>query len=125
MGVLAELTRPAGDDDHVGGVPARLVAAPATTEEAAALIAATPDLTVAVRGAGTKLHWGPAPRALDLIIDTRRLRGVVEHAAGDLITVVRAGTPMSDLTLAGQQLALDVPFPGATVGGTVAIQSRP
>jgi len=119
MGVLDELTRPATDDDVVGGVPARLVAAPADTAEAAALVAAARDLTVVVRGAGTKLDWGPPPRSLDLIIDTRRLAGVVEHAAGDLITVVRAGTPLAALDLADQQLALDGPA-GATVGGTVA-----
>ncbi|MBM2620018.1 FAD-binding protein [Actinoplanes sp. LDG1-06] len=119
MGALEELTRPATGDDHVGGVPARLVGAPASTEEAAALVAAARDLTVVVRGGGTKLHWGPAPRALDLIIDTRRLTGMVEHAAGDLITVLRAGTPLDDLALGDQQLALDAPE-GATVGGTVA-----
>jgi glycolate oxidase FAD binding subunit len=72
-----------------------------------------------VRGAGTKLDWGPPPRALDLIIDTRRLAGVVEHAAGDLITVVRAGTRLDDLDLGDQLLALDGPA-GATIGGTVA-----
>ncbi|HET6483904.1 MAG TPA: FAD-binding oxidoreductase [Actinoplanes sp.] len=119
MAVLDELTRPAGDDDHVGGVPARLVASPKSTEEAAALIAATPGLAVVVRGGGTKLHWGPPPRELDLIIDTRRLTGMVEHAAGDLITVLRAGTPLRELNLGDQQLAIDSPA-RATVGGTVA-----
>jgi len=48
---------------------------------------------------------------------------VVEHAAGDLITVVRADTPLGALDLAGQQLALDAPLPGATVGGTVAVNT--
>ena len=41
--------------------------------------------------------------------------------------VVRAGTPMSELQEAlagaGQQLALDSPFPGATVGGTLAVST--
>ncbi|WP_045745592.1 FAD-binding oxidoreductase [Actinoplanes rectilineatus] len=120
MSALDDLAVPAGDDDHVAGVPAHLVAAPADTAQAAALVAAARDLHVVIRGGGTKLHWGPPPRALDLIIDTRRLTGVVEHAAGDLITVVRAGTPMSRLhRLPGQQLALDAPD-GATAGGTVA-----
>ncbi len=119
-GALSALTRPATADDTVGGVPARLVAAPATTEEAAALIADTRDLAVVVRGAGTKLDWGVPPRRLDLIIDTHRLTGVVEHAAGDLITVVRAGTPLDAMDLPSQQLAVDSPLPGATVGGTVA-----
>ncbi len=117
---LAGLTRPATERDTVGGVPARLVAAPATTEEAAALIAGTRDLAVVVRGGGTTLDWGVPPRRLDLIIDTHRLTGIVEHAAGDLVTVVRAGTRLDTLDLPGQQLALDVPLPGATVGGAVA-----
>lgn len=119
MPLLDDLTRPAGDDDVVGGVPARLVATPSSTEEAAALIAAAQDLTVVVRGAGTKIDWGVPPRTLDLIIDTRRLGGVVEHAAGDLITIVRAGTPLAEISLGDQVLALDGPA-GATVGGTVA-----
>jgi glycolate oxidase FAD binding subunit len=122
MTVLDELTRPAEEDDVVAGVPARLVAAPASTEEAAALIAAAQDLTVVVRGAGTKIDWAPPPRSLDLIIDTRRLAGVVEHAAGDLITVVRAGTPLADIDLGDQVLALDGPD-GSTVGGTVAVNT--
>lgn len=120
MGALDELTSPAGDADTVCGVPARLVAAPQDTAEAAALIKAARGLAVVIRGGGTKLDWGQPPRELDLIIDTRRLAGVVEHAAGDLITVVGAGTPMADLHgLPGQQLALDAP-PEATAGGTVA-----
>ncbi|BBH70908.1 glycolate oxidase [Actinoplanes sp. OR16] len=120
MSALDDLAVKAGDDDVVGGVPARLVAAPASTEEAAALIAASADLNVVIRGGGTKIEWGTPPRDLDLIIDTRRLTGVVEHAAGDLITVVRAGTPMAELhALPGQQLALDAPAT-ATAGGTVA-----
>lgn len=122
------LWRPATDDDVVAGVPARFVAAPATTQEAAELLraAADDDLAVVVRGAGTKLDWGTPPRRLDLIVDTHRLTGVVEHAAGDLIAVVMAGTPMAELraalVLAGQQLALDAPA-DATVGGTIAVNT--
>ena len=119
MSVLDDLARPAGDGDVVGGVPARLVAAPASTAEAAALITAAQDLTVVIRGAGTKIDWGTPPRALDLVIDTRRMAGVVEHAAGDLITVLRAGTPLREISLGDQVLALDGPD-RATVGGTVA-----
>jgi glycolate oxidase FAD binding subunit len=89
--------------------------------------AAAHDLTVVARGAGTKQGWGTPPRRLDLIVDTGRLTGVVEHAAGDLVVVTRAGTPLEALqeTLGGarQQLALDAPLPGATVGGTVAVNT--
>ncbi|HEX2417261.1 MAG TPA: FAD-binding oxidoreductase, partial [Micromonosporaceae bacterium] len=124
LDALGELVRPAGDADAVAGVLARYVATPANTEQAAAVVraAAAHDLAVVVRGAGTKLDWGPPPRRLDLMIDTRRLSGVVEHAAGDLVVVVRAGTTLEELAakLSPQQLAIDIPLPGATVGGTVA-----
>lgn len=118
--------RPADDADAVDGVPARYVAAPSSTEETAELLRAAGQhrLTVVARGSGTKQHWGTPPRALDLVVDTTAMSGVVEHAAGDLITVVQAGTALSDLQAvlarADQQLALDAPFPSATVGGTVA-----
>ncbi|MGC9667815.1 FAD-binding oxidoreductase [Planosporangium sp. 12N6] len=118
---------PATGADTIAGVPARWVAAPATTQEAAAILrsAAAHGMAVVVRGAGTRQDWAAPPRALDLIVDTGRLTGVVEHAAGDLITVVRAGTPLSALAEvlapAGQQLALDAPIQSSTVGGTVAL----
>jgi glycolate oxidase FAD binding subunit len=118
--------RPAEYADAVAGVPARYVAAPASAEQAAAVVraAAQHRLAVVVRGAGTKQDWAAPPRRLDLVLDTRRLTGVVEHEAGDLVVVVRAGTPVAELAdklaTAGQQLALDQPLPGATVGGTVA-----
>jgi glycolate oxidase FAD binding subunit len=123
---VGHAARPAGDGDTVAGVPARYVAAPGTTGEAAAVVraAVAHDLAVVVRGAGTKLDWGHPPRRLDLLLDTHRLAGVVEHVAGDMVAVVRAGTTLEALgdrlSAAGQQLALDRPLPGATVGGAVA-----
>lgn len=124
---LDDVVRPAGDDDAVAGVPARFVATPASTAQAAAVLraAAAAGLAVVVRGAGTRQDWANSPRRLDLVLETRRLAGVVEHAAGDLIVVVRAGTGMAELrdklSPAGQQLALDSSTPDATVGGTVAL----
>lgn len=144
---LDDVVRPAGDDDAIAGVPARFVAAPASTEQAAAVLraAAEAGLAVVVRGAGTRQDWAAPPHRLDLVLETRRLTGVVEHAAGDLIVVVRAGTGMAELrdklSPAGQQLALDTgsqqcagqdptagrearpdaTAPDATVGGTVAL----
>ena len=103
--------------------------APSSTEEAAELFkaAAADGLSVAIRGGGTKWDWGGRLKPPDVVVDTRRLTGVVEHAAGDLITVVRAGTPLAELRqrLAPkhQQLALDEPNAGATVGGTVAVNT--
>lgn len=118
--------REAGPEDHVGGVGARVVTAPSSTDEAAAVMRLCDrhDLAVVVRGQGTALHWGAPPHRLDVIVDTGRLDRVVEHVAGDLVAVVQAGLRLDDLGAEvgrhGQQLALDQPRPGASVGGTLA-----
>lgn len=125
---LAKVTsaRPATEADTVAGVPPRWVAAPESTDEVAEVLrlAGQHDLAVVPRGAGTALDWGAPPSRLDVVLDTTRLRGVVEHAAGDLVVTVRAGTPLAELQQvvgrAGQQLALDAPLPATTVGGTVS-----
>jgi glycolate oxidase FAD binding subunit len=117
--------RPAGDDDRIGGVPARFVAEPASTAEAAAVLRAAEALSLSVvpRGGGSRLSWGCAPRSCDLILSTRRLDRVLEHAAGDLVVSVQAGTRLGALqdrlAAEGQRLALDPPG-GATVGGLIA-----
>ena len=118
--------RAAEEHDRVAGVAARFVASPGSTAETAEVlrVAAHHDMYVVARGAGTKLGWGAAPRAVDLVVDTTRLSGVVEHAAGDLVVLVGAGTPIealqSVLAAADQELAFDNPLPGATVGGSLA-----
>jgi glycolate oxidase FAD binding subunit len=114
------------EHDQVGGVTPRFVASPGSTAETAEVlrVAAHHDMYVVARGAGTKLGWGAAPGAVDLVVDTTRLSGVVEHAAGDLVVLVGAGTPIEELQAvlygAGQELAFDNPTPGATVGGSLA-----
>jgi glycolate oxidase FAD binding subunit len=118
--------RPAAPEDVVQGVEPKFVAAPANVAEAGELMraAAEHDLAVVPRGAGTKLDWGAPPERLDLVVDTRRLGRMIEHAAGDLVVKAEAGLPLDDLqeVLAGsgQQLALDGLVPGATVGGALA-----
>jgi len=91
--------RPAGDDDTIGGRQARYVGAPASTEEASALLraAAALRLTVVPRGAGRLQHWGNPPDSCDLIVDTRRLNRIVEHRAADLTVTVQAGVRVRDL----------------------------
>jgi glycolate oxidase FAD binding subunit len=119
-------SRPGTEADAVAGIQPKQVAEPATVAEAAAIMQAAHEqgLTVVARGAGTRLHWGAAPRSADLVLDTRKLNRLVEHAAGDLVVTVEAGMLMSDLQallgVQGQQLALDSPLPGSTVGGTLA-----
>lgn len=118
--------RDAGPDDDVAGVKPRWVALPENVEEIAAVLRAATahGLAVVPVGAGTKLHWGAPPERCDLLLDTCCLNQVLEHAAGDLVVRVQAGVTMGALaeTLArgGQELAIDVPDPDATVGGTLA-----
>jgi glycolate oxidase FAD binding subunit len=106
-----------------GPAPA-FVARPGSTEEAAAVmrVAAEHELAVVVRGGGSRLSWGIPAARCDLVIDTSRMSGVVEHASGDLVAKVRAGARMGDvqavLAQAGQEIALDVPG-DASVGGVI------
>jgi glycolate oxidase FAD binding subunit len=118
--------RDATDADAVDGVRPSVVAAPATTEETAALlrVAAERDLAVVTRGAGTKLSWGRPPSRLDVVVDTRRMNRLVEHAAGDLIAGAQTGLPLAEFQSAvsatRQRLAIDEMVPGTTIGGLVA-----
>ena len=121
--------REAGPDDAVAGVAPRFVARPGDVAEAAAVMraAAAEGLAAVPRGAGTRLAWGSPPDRCDLVIDTRRLNRVLEHAAGDLVARVQAGVGMDQLAevlaAAGQRLALDPPGNGngaGTVGGVLA-----
>jgi glycolate oxidase FAD binding subunit len=121
-----DLVRPATGADAVDGVPAELVAEPASLEEASRVLAAASHAgkKVVVVGNGSKLGLGNPPERADLVLRTRRLDRVLEHAAGDLVVRVEAGARLADLQAAlapaGQWLALDPPEPGATVGGVVA-----
>jgi glycolate oxidase FAD binding subunit len=111
--------------DAVSGRVPAFVAAPASTAGASALLraAASAGLAVVPRGAGTGLSWGSAPSSCDLVVDMSSMDQVLEHAAGDLVARVQAGTTIGQLAAvlasAGQQLALDAPA-DATVGGVVA-----
>ncbi|MUN40123.1 FAD-binding oxidoreductase [Actinomadura litoris] len=118
--------RPGEPAEGVLGVEPALVAAPKDVAEAADVmrVAAEAGLAVVPRGAETRLDWGAPPERCDLLVDTHRLDAVVEHVSGDLVVKAQAGLPMERLgeVLAekGQRLALDVPLPGSTVGGTIA-----
>jgi len=120
--------RQAGPGDAVAGVQPSFVAAPASVDEASAVLRAAAGLGLAVlpRGSGTKLAWGGAPRRCDLIVETALMDTVIEHAAGDLVVRVQAGVGLGQLAAtlgsAGQRLALDPPAldGGGTIGGLLA-----
>lgn len=63
------------------------------------------------------------PAGIDLLLDLSRQQRVLEHAAGDLVVRVEPGVRLAELrdhlAPARQQLALDPPEDGATVGGVL------
>lgn len=76
-------------------------------------------------GNASKLNWGGLAKQIDVIINTSKLNGIVEHAVGDLTLTAEAGAKFSDiqdiLSKKNQFLALDPAYPQmATLGGIVA-----
>ncbi|TVQ57917.1 MAG: FAD-binding oxidoreductase [Spirulina sp. DLM2.Bin59] len=76
-------------------------------------------------GAGTKLTWGGQGAALDYLLSTTALNGIIDHAVGDLTITVAAGATLAAvqayLAPTGQFLPLDPSYPqDATLGGIVA-----
>ena len=125
--VGADSLRQASPTDAVDSVLPQMVVEPGNTDELARVLAYAnkANLRVAPRGGGTKLDWGNVPQAVNLIVSTRRLNRIVEHAWGDMTVTVEAGCTVSNLqqVLAehNQRLALDPLWPTrATVGGILA-----
>lgn len=81
---------------------------------------------VAIAGAGTAADWAGDLGAVDAVLDTTALTGVITHNPGDMTVSVRAGTPLraliEELAPHGQHVSLDAAriADGATVGGLLA-----
>ena len=113
--------------DAIEGVVPRVVVEPATGEALADVLAwAFRDkLCVLVRGSGTKMGWGAAPRQIDVLISTVRLNAVIAHRHGDLTATIEAGAKLADVNrvLAQHRQWIPLDPPGsdrATIGGIVA-----
>jgi glycolate oxidase FAD binding subunit len=122
-----DYVRPASHDDTSEAVRPDWVVEPGTEVEMAQSLEAARRLNrhVLPRGGGTKMTWGQPPPAGGILLSTRRLNRVLEHAAGDMTVTVEAGCAVATLqqVLArqGQRLALDPLWPeSATVGGVIA-----
>jgi len=125
--VGAEHMRAAVSEDAVDGLLPQMAIEPGNPQETASVLetAAKAGLRVIPRGGATKMDWGNPPRDGELIVSTRRLNRVLEHAWGDMTATVEAGCTFTQLqqTLAehGQRVALDPLWPDrATVGGILA-----
>jgi glycolate oxidase FAD binding subunit len=111
----------------VDGVVPRWTVAPATVEQAAALVALAHDarLSVAPRGSGTALELGHPSERVDLVLDTRRLDAVLEYNPDDLTVTVQAGCTAGALAarLAPRRQILPLDPPGwaaRSLGGIAA-----
>jgi glycolate oxidase FAD binding subunit len=125
--VGADRVRAGGDRDAIRGVVPHLVIQPATDDDVAAVlrIADQHDLAVAPVGGGSKLGWGRRPARVDVVLSTRRLNRVIEHAWSDLTVSVEAGCTVGALQerlqAHGQRVAIDPLWPDrATVGGVLS-----
>src|SRR5919204_378182 len=114
----------------VDGITPRWTAAPATTDQAAALIALAYDerLAVVPRGGGTALELGHPLTRVDLVVDMRRLDAVLEYQPEDLTVTVQAGCTAGMLAarLASHRQLLPLDPPGwavCSLGGLAATQA--
>lgn len=119
--------RQADDSDMVDHLRPQLVLTPATVEHVAQIMtwALAAGLHIVPRGNASKMGWGNPPTVVDVILETRRLNRVIEHAAGDMTATVEAGCTIADFQqLLAQQrqfLAVDpLWISRATVGGVIA-----
>jgi glycolate oxidase FAD binding subunit len=76
-------------------------------------------------GNGTKIDWGKPPHNYDVMVSTKEINGIIDHAVEDLTITVESGMKIKDLqeflALKGQFLPINPCFPeSATVGGIIA-----
>ncbi len=114
------------------GIAPRMIALPATAEQAAAAvrIATAAGIAVVPRGGGMSYSKGYLPaRAESLVIDARRLDRVIEINAADRYVTVEAGCTWARLAEALDGSGLRTPYWGplsglnATIGGALSQNS--
>jgi glycolate oxidase FAD binding subunit len=103
--------------------------APTSEEEVAARVraAAESGQPLAVLGAGSKRHHGPAVAGEARPVTLRHLCRITEYEAGDMVVGVQAGVRLAELqrrlAARGQWLPIDPPYADATIGGILATAS--
>ena len=114
-------------DYCVDGATPSVVVAPRTVEELSDVLRLASDsgLRVVPWGGGTKMNMGNPPSAVDVVVLTTSLDGLIAHEAADLTVSVQAGMPLAALQERlgeqGQYLPLQAPLPHrSTIGGILA-----
>lgn len=117
--------------EEINGTRAALEVAPASAEEAAAVLrlAAEHRLSVVPVGGLTKQSFGNLMPQVDVLLSTRRLTQVEYYDPGDLTFGVQAGATIAQIQQAlsanHQFLPLDVMSPDrATIGGVLATNAH-
>lgn len=111
----------------VAGIRPAFAVAPASLEEAAAVLSLAREAgaTVTPWGGGSQQLIGPPPPSADIVLETSRWSAVVEWEAADLTACLQSGLTLDAvqrmLAEQGQQLPVDAPGASrATLGGLVA-----
>ncbi|AUT00858.1 FAD-binding oxidoreductase [Nostoc sp. CENA543] len=111
----------------IGGQPPSCLVYPQTQAQLAEVIATADshNWRVLPCGGGSKLNWGGLIQDVDVVVSTKHLNQLIEHAVGDLTVTVEAGMKFGHLqqilAQSRQFLALDPSKPdSATIGGIVA-----
>jgi glycolate oxidase FAD binding subunit len=98
---------------------------PSTVSELAGILKECQGRKVLPLGQGSKWGWAHSVEPVDLVLSTRGLRRLIDHAAADLTVTVEAGMTLAELQpiLAerGQWWPVDPLYPDrATLGGIIA-----
>lgn len=111
----------------IDGLLPRLAVIPETAEQVGQIVtlANQHGLTLLTRGGGSCINLGGLPEQFDILLETTRLTGLLEHETADLTCDVEAGITLAalkaQLATKGQRLPLDPPdAQQATIGGILA-----
>jgi glycolate oxidase FAD binding subunit len=82
-------------------------------------------LSLLAYGQGSKLDWGGLVKSPDILVSTKNLNRIIDHAVGDLTVTVESGLKLADLqnyiAPSSQFLPLDPSYADqATIGGIMA-----
>jgi glycolate oxidase FAD binding subunit len=100
---------------------------PQTQAELAEVIAESyrSKCRILVCGSGSKLNWGGLATEIDVVVSTKNINRIIEHADSDLTITVEAGMKFAELEAilaqTNQFIALDPTAPTvASIGGIIA-----
>jgi glycolate oxidase FAD binding subunit len=112
---------------YIGNAQALPMVSPQTVEELTAVVTLAHQMNwkLLVAGQGSKLGWGKAAKKIDLLVSTRNLHQLIDHAVGDMTVTAQAGRSFAQLQTClakhNQWIPLDPVYPDqATLGGILA-----